>query len=83
MQNPIRCAICEVDMPNKESLALHLLGKRHLRGLQLLEQKKVAEEKGIYVRGLSSFVFSFSYGHVSWCMVCGHFVWMWHSTVIG
>jgi len=61
MQNPTRCEICKVDIPNKDSWTLHLLGKKHRRVVELLEQKKDAEEKGIYVRGLSNFVFSLYY----------------------
>lgn len=57
MQNSTRCEICKVDTPDKESLACHILGKKHLRKLQHLQQKKDAEETGIYVTGLFSFVF--------------------------
>jgi hypothetical protein len=51
-----------------ESWKAHLRGKKHLKALQLEEQRRNAEEqrrnaeqKGIYVRGLFCFVFSVCY----------------------
>lgn len=63
MEKPLRCVICDVDIPNKESVGLHLLGKRHLRTLNFCKQKKDAEEKGIFVKGLSIFLIYFCCGH--------------------
>lgn len=45
-----KCAICNVSVLDTESLKAHLQGKKHLRALQLEEQRRNAEEKGIYVR---------------------------------
>jgi hypothetical protein len=53
----MRCAICNVSVLDPESWKAHLRGKRHLRSIYLEEQKRDAELKGIYVRGLFSFVF--------------------------
>jgi hypothetical protein len=60
MPNTSRCAVCKVDMP-RESWASHLQGKKHQRGVSLLQQKRDAEEKGIYVKGVFSILLCFSY----------------------
>jgi hypothetical protein len=62
MQSPSRCEICKVDVP-RECWVSHLQGKKHRRGVLLLQQKRDAEEKGIYVKGLFSILLCFSYVH--------------------
>jgi len=66
MMSSAKCAICNVSVLDTESLKAHLQGKKHLRALQLEEQRRNAEEKGIYVRGLFSFVFSACYVQATW-----------------
>jgi hypothetical protein len=57
MQRSTKCAVCNVSVLDTESWKAHLQGKKHLRALQLEEQRRNAEQKGIYVRGLFSFQF--------------------------
>jgi hypothetical protein len=61
MQSSTHCAICNVSLPNMESWKDHLQGRKHLRGVQLEEERRDAERRGIYVKGLFSFVFSVTY----------------------
>jgi hypothetical protein len=66
MQRSKQCALCNVCVLDTEAWKAHLRGKRHLKALRFEEQKKNAEQNGIYVRGLYRFVFSACYMQATW-----------------
>jgi len=66
MQRSTNCAICNVSVLDMEAWKAHLQGKKHQRALHLEEQRRNAEQKGIYVRGLFCFVFSACYVQATW-----------------